>query len=386
MLGNISKWLKQMVRPVKILGIESSCDDTAAAVVSSRRKILGESILTHHELLEKWGGVHPYETSKGHRQEISNVVNNCMKNAKLDFSQLDAVACTVGPGLTPCLKVGLLKAKEIALDFNKPLIAVNHLEGHVLMATMENPEIKFPFLVLLISGGHCMLTIAKDIGSYELLGTTMDDSVGEAFDKIGRLLGLPVIGGGKALEAHASLGTPKFKFTVPMTQREKKRKIVFSFSGLKSSVLKQVREIEMTLKSEEFTQREMNEIMSNNKKPTVTIPEEITRDLAASFQEAAFKQLHDKTQLAIQLCKEKYPSITTLVVSGGVASNQVLRGRLAKLCNDERFQLCYPNPRYCTDNGVMIAWAGLQKFNRGDFVKNIVELDVRAKWPLSNLL
>eukprot|EP01080_Neovahlkampfia_damariscottae_P005232 gene5232-8843_t len=372
---------------IKILGIETSCDDTGVGIVNEEGKILGEALLTHSELIKKWGGVHPHETSKSHEKELQNVINKSFENCELNnINDVDAIAVTTGPGLSSCLLVGLKEAKKLSLEYNKPLISINHLEAHLLLARMEHQDLKFPFLTLLVSGGHCMLAVAKNIGNYVLLGSTQDDSVGECFDKAARLLNFPIEkGGGKMIETYARNGNlDQYEFTIPL---KKENNFNFSFSGLKSQLLRLVRQIEHQEKSIHVDGKMLNSIVKNDKNPTF-LDEEITSNLAASFQFAAISHLLNKTEKAIKHSKSEFKDINTLVVSGGVASNVFLREKLKKICENYQFNLKIPTPRLCTDNGIMIAWAGIEKYKHDQSIlKNINhnDIDIKPRWPIDTL-
>lgn len=339
-----------------VLGVETSCDDTAAAVVRGDGVILGEAIVSQSEIHQEWGGIVPNLAMEAHMSAVDGVIAEALENAGMTEEDLDAVAVTMGPGLEICLRVGFNAVKTICERSRIPFVAVNHLEGHSLLAKMFNPNLKFPFLVLLVSGGHCQLLVAKGAGRYELLGGTLDDAIGEAYDKTARLLGLQVGGGGgPAVEKLAENGNDMaHSFPVPMRQR---KDCNFSYAGLKNAV-------RLTVQSE-------NERF---------VPE----DVAASFQRAAIQHLIDRVRRAMDYCVENSTEdkIDSIVVCGGVASNRILRRRLDELVAEYNWELVLPPPRLCTDNGVMIAWAGIERIRNG-ILDDPTKLEVVSRWPLS---
>lgn len=374
--------------PFYVLGVESSCDDTAAAVVRSDGLILGEASVSQDELTEQWGGVVPHVARDAHERAISNVIADALDRASMFENELSAVAATMGPGLEVCLRVGYRAARAVARRNNLDFVAVNHLEAHLLVSRMpqDNPRIlkanlpeicsesdneegaereflPFPFLTLLVSGGHCQLLLVRGVADYEVLGGTLDDALGEAFDKTARLLGLQVGGGGgPALEALAREGNASaIPFPVPMSKRADCN---FSFAGLKTSVRVAINKL--------------------GGDATVRANRSTMCDIAASFQEIAVQHLEQRVRRAIKLCSRQLPNIDTLVVSGGVAANITVRSRLNKLCEDSGWHCVVPPIRLCTDNGVMVAWAGIERLRLG-IADDTHHLDVRARWPLAGL-
>lgn len=256
------------------------------------------------------------------------------------------------------------------------------MEGHILLPRMLHASIAFPFLTLLISGGHCFTAIAHGIGDYQILGSSQDDSIGEAFDKVARLLNLDLtLGGGPMLEQHAANGdSTVFKFTVPMAQN--KTGMDFSFSGLKSSVLRKVRELEHS----ETNAKKLDDIVHAEKNRAHTrsnLPSKVTADLAAAFQVTACKHLIQKTQVALQYCKANHPQVNTLVITGGSAANLLIRHELSELAAKHDFSCQFPPVRLCTDNGVMIAWAGVERLKAK--LQNIKTVDIHQTWSLTEL-
>lgn len=341
-----------------VLGIESSCDETAAALVNEKKEILGEALLSQEEH-KAFGGVVPEIAARSHLDHIDNILEQCFAKTNLTLSDVDAIAASSGPGLIGGVVVGVMTAKALSIALNKPFIAVNHLEGHALATRISN-DVTFPYLLLLVSGGHCQILVVKDVDKYERLGTTIDDAVGEAFDKVAKMLGLGYPGG-PAVEKLAASGDEK-RFTLP-------RPLIgsqdcnLSFSGLKTAVRKIVE-----------TYAPDGEIAHAD------IPKHDLADICACFQYTATDCLCRKLKKAITYFKEKYPKGKNLVVSGGVASNTYLRAKLQKLADDNDLIFAAPPIRFCTDNGVMIAWAGLERFRKG--YTNELDFKPRPRWPL----
>jgi N6-L-threonylcarbamoyladenine synthase len=327
-----------------ILGIESSCDETAAALVTSDRVVLSHRLAGQEDHHRPFGGVVPEIAARAHVEVLTPLVEAAMTEAGKNLADVDAIAVTAGPGLIGGVMVGLVTAKALAHASGKPLIAVNHLEGHALSPRLADPSLQFPYLLLLVSGGHCQLLVVSGVGRYRRLGTTIDDAAGEAFDKTAKLLGLG-FPGGPAVEAAARSGDPK---SVPLPRPLKgTAEPHFSFAGLKSAVLRA---------KEAGTHR--------------------GEDIAASFQAAVVDCLIDRTRLALSLA----PEITALVVAGGVAANGAVRGALESLAADAGLPFIAPPLWLCTDNAAMIGWAGAERFE----ARMIDGLDVqaRARWPL----
>lgn len=343
-----------------VLGVETSCDDTAAAVVSSTGEVLSDVREGQESLNAAWGGVVPHIAREAHEQAINRVIQQAVKESNLDIHEIQAVAATMGPGLEVCLRVGYRAARSIARETCADFVGVNHLEAHVLVARLEH-QIEFPFLTLLVSGGHCQLLLVKDVAEYTALGGTLDDALGEAYDKIARLLALDGAignGGGPALEQAARSGDQtRIPFPVPM---QKRHDCNFSFAGLKTSVRTAVHKLGGL------------EIVRNDR--------QLVADLAASFQHIAVKHLEERTRRAIRQCKAH--SVKTLVVSGGVASNQVVRQRIAELAASEGLACVFPSVSLCTDNAVMVAWTGCERLFKS-MATNPTNMDVRARWPLA---
>ena len=341
-----------------VLGIESSCDETAAAIVNEKKEILGEALLSQEEH-KAFGGVVPEIAARSHLEHIDNILEQCFAKTNLSLKDVDAIAAASGPGLIGGVIVGVMTAKALSIALNKPFIAVNHLEGHALAARITN-NVTFPYLLLLVSGGHCQILVVKDVNEYERLGTTIDDAAGEAFDKVAKMLGLGYPGG-PAVEKMAATGDEK-RFSLP-------RPLIgtsdcnLSFSGLKTAVRKIV---ETYSPDGNLTHAE--------------IPARDVADICACFQYTATDCLCRKLSKAISYFKQKYPQGKNLVVSGGVASNTYLRSKLQKLADDNELIFAAPPIRFCTDNGVMIAWAGLERYRKG--YTNPLDFKPRPRWPL----
>ncbi|NKB55304.1 MAG: tRNA (adenosine(37)-N6)-threonylcarbamoyltransferase complex transferase subunit TsaD [Alphaproteobacteria bacterium] len=336
-----------------VLGIETSCDETAAAVVSDNRDILSNIVFSQLDEHRPYGGVVPEIAARSHLDHIDGIVDRAMREADVDYRSLDGVAATGGPGLIGGVLVGMMTAKAVALVHKLPLIAVNHLEGHALTARLTD-DIDFPYLLLLVSGGHCQLLSITGPGAYTRYGSTLDDAVGEAFDKTAKVLGLPYPGG-PAVESAARLGNAgRFAFPRPMRGRAG---CEFSFSGLKTAVARRVQVAELS-------------------------PAFIA-DAAASFQAAVGEVLADRTLNAIRRFQSEETAPGTLVVAGGVAANEHLRSVLGTLAAAEGFQFIAPPPTLCTDNAAMIAWAGLERLRLG--LVDGLDFAPRPRWPLDEL-
>ncbi len=343
-------------RSLTVLGIETSCDETAAAIVrrdtDGKGTILANVVRTQLDLHASYGGVVPEIAARAHIEVLDAAIIKALADARLDWTAIDAVAATAGPGLIGGLIVGVTTGKAIALARGVPFIAVNHLEAHALTPGLTH-GLGFPYLLLLVSGGHTQLLIVKDVGSYVRLGTTLDDALGEAFDKAAKLLGLGYPGG-PAVEKEAARGTPSVPLPRPMHGR---REPHFSLAGLKTAL--------------------RHEAMKR-----APLSEQAVADLCASFQEAAADIVSDRTARAMEIYVETMGTGAqrTLVVAGGVAANQRLRDALAKTAEDNRFALILPPLELCTDNAAMVAWAGAERLARG--LVDDLAAPARARWPL----
>ncbi|MCL0062872.1 tRNA (adenosine(37)-N6)-threonylcarbamoyltransferase complex transferase subunit TsaD [Peptococcaceae bacterium] len=320
---------------VVILGIETSCDETSAAVVIDGVDVASNIIASQVDLHAKFGGVVPEVASRKHLELIDCVVLEALENAKIDFKDINAVAVTYGPGLVGALLVGVMAAKALSYALKVPLVAVNHLEAHIYANFLEKPDVEFPTLCLVVSGGHTDLVLIKHHGSYEFLGSTLDDAAGEAFDKIARAIGLGYPGG--PLIDKLAQGGNADAIDFPRVYLED-GSLDFSFSGLKTAVLNY-----------------LNSAKQKNMKIN-------TANLAAAFQQAVVDVLVDKTILAA----EKY-GVKVIMLAGGVASNRCLRNQLKKAADKCGFKVIYPQPILCTDNAAMVACCGYYKYLRGEF-------------------
>ncbi|MDD7911741.1 MULTISPECIES: tRNA (adenosine(37)-N6)-threonylcarbamoyltransferase complex transferase subunit TsaD [Pseudovibrio] len=351
-----------------VLGIETSCDETAAAVVrvneNGEHEILSNAIYSQIHEHETYGGVVPEIAARSHIQVLDGIAQKAMDEAGTSWDDLSAVAATAGPGLIGGVIVGLMTAKAIAMAANKPLLAINHLEGHALTARLTD-KVAFPYLLLLVSGGHTQFLLVKGIGEYERLGTTIDDAIGEAFDKTAKLLGLPYPGG-PAVEQAAAKGDPKaYKLPRPLLDRPG---LDMSFAGLKTAVRT------AALKEE-------------------PVSDETINNLCAAFQEAVADVIGHRSQRAFELFKERFPEIApVMVIAGGVAANNAIRTRLTEVASQNEASLIAPPHKLCTDNAAMIAWAGIERLRTkgldqaatngdGDDMEEVP----RPRWPLDQL-
>lgn len=335
-----------------VLGLESSCDETAAAVVTADGRILSNVVLSQIEEHAPFGGVVPEIAARAHVTQMDQIVDRAMKEAGIGFDELDGVAATAGPGLIGGVLVGLMTAKSIAAVADIPLVGVNHLEGHALTVRMTD-GIAFPYLLLLVSGGHSQILVVEDVGKYRRLGTTIDDAVGEAFDKTAKMMGLGFPGGPAVEKAAANGDGTRFQLPRPM---KGKPGCDFSFSGLKTAV------------------RQALADLGDN------VTDQDKADLAASFQVAAVDALLSRVKQALKIYKAEYPDAKNMVIAGGVAANKHLRAELDLMMQKHRLELVVPPPALCTDNGAMIAWAGMERLKRND--TDTLDLAAKARWPL----
>ncbi len=331
-----------------VLGIESSCDETAAALVTDSRVILAQRIASQDDAHRPYGGVVPEIAARAHVERLTPLIEATLADAGMTLADVDAIAATAGPGLIGGVMVGLVTAKALALASDKPLIAINHLEGHALSPRLADPALAFPYLLLLVSGGHCQLLLVEGVGTYRRLATTIDDALGEAFDKTAKILGLGYPGG-PAVEALAATGNAR---AVPLP-----RPLLgsaephFSFAGLKSAVMR-------------AKQADLH----------------ADADIAAAFQQAAIDCILDRTRVALAKigALERTGPVTALVVAGGVAANLAIRVALEGLAATHGLGFVAPPLALCTDNAAMIAWAGIERLGQSDSL----DFSPRPRWPL----
>ncbi|RDE06028.1 tRNA (adenosine(37)-N6)-threonylcarbamoyltransferase complex transferase subunit TsaD [Sphingomonas aracearum] len=325
-----------------ILGLESSCDETAAALVTGDRRVLSHALAGQEAAHQPYGGVVPEIAARAHVEALEPLVAQALAEAGVRLGDVDAIAATAGPGLIGGVMVGLVTGKALAHAAGKPLVAVNHLEGHALSPRLSDPDLDFPYLLLLVSGGHCQLLAVEGVGRYRRLATTIDDAAGEAFDKTAKLLGLGYPGG-PAVERAAALGNPRaIAFPRPLKGSPEPH---FSFAGLKSAIARVVGQYS-------------------------------AEDIAASFQAAVVDCLLDRSARAIA----KVPNATAFVVAGGVAANGAVRGALSALAAEHGLRFVAPPLWLCTDNAAMIAWAGAERFAAG--FTDPLDVPARPRWPL----
>ena len=333
---------------MNILGIETSCDETGIAIYNTEKQsIISEQLFSQASKHAEYGGVVPELASRDHLIKIIPLIKLTLEEAKLEFHDLDGIAYTAGPGLRGPLLIGASMAKSLAFSLKIPSIGIHHMEAHLLINLLEDPAPKFPFLTLLISGGHCLLINAKELGSYDIVGQTIDDAVGEAFDKVSKLLELGYPGGPLIEKLAKSGDSSAFSFPRPMTNKDN---LDFSFSGLKTAVFYAL-------------------------KDTKVINKQIKANIAASFQDAVADTLLIKSKKALEETKQN-----ELVIGGGVASNKYIRKKLVEGLEDNK--IYFPPLERCTDNGAMVAFAGSFYLSNNNHTENDL---VRPKWPLSEL-
>ena len=342
-----------MNKKITILGIESSCDETAASIIQEENgqiKILSNIVSSQFDIHKQYGGVVPELAARAHAEKIDLITEKAISESKIVLEEVDAVAVTAGPGLIVCLTVGLNFGKTVAASLNKPFIAVNHLEGHALSPKL-NSDLEFPYLLLLISGGHTQYLSVNDLGKYKRLGTTIDDALGEAFDKTAKIIGIEFPGGPK-IEKYAERGDKnRFNLPKPILNRGGCN---LSFAGLKTAVLR--------IKTEIKTEQDKF-------------------DLAASFQKTIEEILIEKTRKAFEIyLHENNNSKKTFVVAGGVAANKGIKNKLIKLSEENGFKCLFPEINLCSDNAAMIALVGLEKFKKKLFDE--LNFKVNPRWQL----
>ncbi len=336
------------------LGIETSCDESAVAIVDDNRNVLSHKLISQFEAHQPYGGIVPEIAARAHLEHIDRLILQSLDEANVDLKQIDVFAATAGPGLIGGLIVGVMTAKTLASMFSKPFIAVNHLEAHALTVRFTN-TIEFPFLLLLVSGGHCQLLIVEGVGKYKCIGNSLDDAAGECFDKVAQMLNLEMPGG-PSIQEFAKLGdSQRFSFPKPL---KKRGGCDFSFSGLKTEVKNTINYIQEKGASEQDL-----------------------KDLAASTQEAIINHLIERTKNF--LVSNESQSIKSLVLSGGVASNELLRSSLNKIILSKKMDFYVPPVELCTDNGIMVAWAGLERYRLG--LSDPLSFKPKPRWPLDKI-
>lgn len=332
-----------------VLGIETSCDETAVAIYHADQGLISHTLHSQVQTHNEYGGVVPELASRDHVRKLIPLIKQTLQQGGLSAKDINGIAYTAGPGLMGALLVGAATARSLAWAWNIPAIAVHHMEGHLLAPMLEENPPNFPFVALLISGGHTMLIEVKDIGQYRLLGESLDDAAGEAFDKTAKLLGLDYPGG-PALSKLAMQGKVRFQFPRPMTDRPG---LEFSFSGLKTFTLNTFQNSEQT--------------------------EQDKADIAFAFQQAIAETLAIKCKRALQ-----QTGLKKLIVAGGVSANQEIRRQLQQTAQKESAQIYFPRPEFCTDNGAMIAYTGCQRLQAGQTQE--LEIFARPRWPMEELL
>ncbi|MDA9717073.1 tRNA (adenosine(37)-N6)-threonylcarbamoyltransferase complex transferase subunit TsaD [Candidatus Pelagibacter sp.] len=342
-----------MNKKITILGIESSCDETAASIIQEENgkiKILSNIVSSQFDIHKEFGGVVPELAARAHVEKIDLIAEKAILESKIKLDEIDAVAATAGPGLIVCLTVGLNFGKTLAASLNKPFIAVNHLEGHALSPKI-NSNLEFPYLLLLISGGHTQYLSVDGLSKYNRLGTTIDDALGEAFDKTAKIIGIEFPGGPKIEEYAVKGNKNRFKLPKPILNRGGCN---LSFAGLKTAVLR--------IKAEIKTEQDKF-------------------DLAASFQKTIEEILHEKTKKAFEIYLKENTSIKkTFVVAGGVAANKGIKNILVNLSNENKFECLFPDISLCSDNAAMIALVGIEKFRKKLF--DDLNFKVNPRWQL----
>jgi N6-L-threonylcarbamoyladenine synthase len=340
---------------MRVLGIETTCDETAAAVVQLQPggsgEILSNEIMSQIAEHAAFGGVVPEIAARAHIEIIDRLVELALDRAGTELADLDGIVAAAGPGLIGGIIVGLTTAKALALASRKPFIAVNHLEAHALTARLTD-ELAFPYLLLLVSGGHTQLVAVKGVGDYLRLGSTVDDAAGEAFDKVGKMLGLPYPGGPRVEKLAADGNAARFDLPRPMLGRPNPD---FSFSGLKTAVRLEVGRVG----------------------PLTTVD---VADVCASFQAAVVDTIIDRCRAGLRLFRETVGHPTAMVVAGGVAANGAIRRALMRFCGEAGLRLVLPPVSLCTDNGAMIAWAGIERLSLG--LVDDMTFPARPRWPL----
>jgi N6-L-threonylcarbamoyladenine synthase len=348
---------------MNILGIETSCDETSASIVNDKREILSNIVLSQLEEHRAFGGVVPEVAARAHIDHLHTIIKASIDDAGLSFKDLDGVAATCGPGLIGGVMIGMMAGKAIAASQNIPFIAVNHLEGHALTPRLTD-NIQFPYLLLLVSGGHTQILVAEGVGKYKRWGTTLDDAAGECFDKSAKIMGLPYPGGPEIQKIAATCKDPaaalkRFPLPTPMKGRKDPD---FSFSGLKTAVRMTVDKLPAKNENNDLNREDI-------------------ADLAHALQHTIAEIIADRAKIALKRFIEEYkPENPTLVISGGVAANTAIRDRLTTLCENHNTQAIAPPVNLCGDNAAMIAWAAIERLSLG--LTDPLNTKARPRWPL----
>ena len=356
--------LHKLNKTIKILGIETSCDETAVAIVDDHKNIISNLIISQIDLHREFGGVVPELAARSHADILDQLILKSLTQSNLQFSDLDAVAVTAGPGLIGGVIVGLTTAKTIASIYQKPFLAINHLEAHALTIRLTN-SIAFPYLLLLVSGGHCQILLALGVGRYHKIGETIDDALGECFDKVAQMLGLQYPGGPKIEQLAKNGNENKYQLPKPLFGI-KKHNCNFSFSGLKTAIRRLI---------ENLTDCEYNHFSSASK-----LSEQQIVDIAASFQKTVAIILTNRINNCLESATKNKTKIKSLVIAGGVAANQYLYHEIAKIGQQYQLETFVPPIKLCTDNAAMVAWAGVEKLKLGMIDK--LNFKPKAKWEI----
>lgn len=348
---------------MRVLGIETSCDETGVAIYDSEQGLMGDALYSQVEMHARYGGVIPELASRDHIRKTLPMIRQLMAERDIPASSINGIAYTAGPGLVGALLVGAALGRALAMAWKVPAVGVHHMEGHLLAPMLEANPPTFPFVALLVSGGHTQLVAVRGIGEYKLLGESLDDAAGEAFDKVAKMLGLAYPGGPR-VAALALKGTPgRFVFPRPMVNRPG---LEFSFSGLKTAVRNELNELRRAQNAGDGASSDQ------------AISDQGRADVALAFEEAVVQTLVIKCRRALQAT-----GMRSLVIAGGVSANQRLRAALQSMVEAQRSQLFYAQPAFCTDNGAMIAYAGCQRLMAGQ--RESLVITARPRWPLESL-
>ena len=343
------------MKSLLILGIESSCDETATAIYDSEKGLIGHEVFSQINLHKKYGGVVPELASRDHIRKLLPMIDHLLKETEKSIEDIDAIAYTAGPGLSGALLVGSVMANGLAFSMGIPSIPIHHMEAHLLAPLLEHESAKMPFIALLVSGGHTLLVLVKSKGEYELVGQTLDDAAGEAFDKAAKLLGLNYPGGPEIAKL-AEMGKPDI-FDFPRPLSKDKESLDFSFSGLKTSLMYRVKQL----------------------REDGALDNQCRANLSYAYQEAIVDSLVGKTELAV----EKY-DINSVVVAGGVGANKQLRTKMVDIFSNKGVDVIYPSLEFCTDNAAMIALTGLYRFQQG-IVNENYQITVNPRWSIDKI-